>query len=209
MAQVVIGGRREVERLAFGEIHPNTYNFIQQQLDVPSQLLTDAGRQFFANAGQIFEQFNGLEAQRLARAAVRKVEALFQPNIIQPLTELVDLQHASLTMQRWIMAQPDIRHAYHQQRLDGFADTYVDMNPGVVGDQHYDYRRVMHGVVQPVEDENADHDWKVQVFFDELHEGERDLTLEERVDVLTTWDAVRAHLKRGEDDPTSPFGGKQ
>ena len=49
------------------------------------------------------------------------------------------------------MAQPDIRSLYHKGHCDGYSDTYVDMEPGLVGEQHYDYRRVMDGVVEETE----------------------------------------------------------
>jgi hypothetical protein len=55
---------------------------------------------------------------------------------------------------------------------------------------------------------NEDYDWQCTQYFDELVEGDRELTLEEKVDILTTWDALQMYFNAGKDDPTSPFGGK-
>lgn len=206
MAQVFIGGDNEFNALVYGEKHPATIQYLQTQLYQPSVQLTAASQQFFADSQDLFERFNSAEALSLAQAAIRKVKGVFQPNSIRPLWELSELQNAPLVMQRWIMAQPDIRQAYHAQRLDGYADTYVDMHPGACGSAHYDWRRVNEGVLQPVD--HPDYDWQHTEYFDDLVEGDRHLSLEEKVDILSTWDMVQAFYRQGKDDPTSPFGGK-
>ena len=138
---------------------------------------------------------------RVADAALRKVGGLFQPNRIRYLESVSEIQNAPVAMQRWIMAQPDIRAAYHAQRCDGYSPTYVDMYPGQVGANHYDYRQVMHGIAQDHEED----DFKVTFFMDDLEDGDVAPTHLEKVDILSTWDIVQAALKRGKDDPTSPF----
>lgn len=207
MAQVIVGGPREFDALIYGRPHPGTLNYLQSQLEQPSPMLTDMARQFFANSQELYERFHGAEAQRLAEAAVRKVKGIFQPNTVRSLWDLADLQQAPLVMQRWIMAMPEVREMYHQQRVDGFADTYVDVEPGQVAHNHYDWRRVNDGLVVEVAD-HSDYDWVHRQFYEELHEGDRDLTLEEKVDILNTWDAIQMYLRAGKDDPTSPVGGK-
>ncbi len=91
---------------------------------------------------------------------------------------------------------------YHEQRCDGYSESYVDRFPGQVGENHYDYRRVMHGMVQ----DDQEHDWKSTFYLDELFEGDRELNFDEQVDILNTWDVVRSYLSKGQDDPTSQFG---
>lgn len=206
MAQVIVGGPREFNALVYGQKHPGTLQFLETQLYQPSPMLNDMGQRFFADSAEIFERFNGADAQRIAQAAIRKVKAIFQPNTVRSLWDLADLQNANPVMQRWIMAQPDIRQAYHEQRLDGYSDSYVDMHPGQVGADHYDWRRVHNGLY--VEQDHADYDWKHTQYFEDLLEGDRELTLEEKVDILSTWDVVQMHLQAAKDDPTSPFGGK-
>jgi hypothetical protein len=202
MVQVVIGGNTEFNALVYGQKNPGTISFLEQEAFTISPQLTHAGQEFFANQAMLFEQYNGAEALRLANAAVRKVQAIFQPNSIRNLWELGAIQNAPLVMQRWIMAEPTVRKMYHEQRCDGYAETYVDMHPGFVGREHYDWRQVQHGLVQ-TEDEDAP---MVSFFFDELEQGDRELTLEEKMDIVSTWDVVRSMLKPGGEDPTSVFG---
>lgn len=207
MAQLIIGGRREVDALMYGPQHPGTQQFLETQLSQPSQILTDTGRQFFADLQVHYDYFHGAEAQRLAELAISKVKGLFQPNSIRSLWDLADLQQAPIAMQRWIMAEPTIRQAYHLQRLDGYSGTYEDLHPGQVGAQHHDWRMVNHGLVQ-IAPAQTGHDWEVSFFLDPLAEDDRELSLDEKVNIMSTWEAMKQHFLTGKDDPTSPVGGK-
>ncbi|MNU19668.1 hypothetical protein D3C71_79010 [compost metagenome] len=202
MVQVVVGGNTEFNALVYGQKNPGTISFLEREAFTVSPHLTAAGAQFFANQAALFEQYNGAEALRLAAAAVKKVGSIFQPNSIRALLTVPEIQNAPLAMQRWIMAEPTIRELYHQQRCDGFADTYVDMHPGFVGREHYDWRQVQHGMVQ-TEDEEAP---LATFYFDELAEGDRELTLDEKMDIVSTWEVVKLNAKAGKADPTSAYG---
>lgn len=149
--QVSYGDSNEFNALAFGQKHPGTLAFLENQVSNFSQTLTDAGRNFFSNARDVFDRFNGEAAMRLARAAVRKASSLFQRDEIRSIWDMGQMQQAPLTMQRWIMANPVVRQMFQDQRCDGYADTYVDMFPGTIGESHYDYRRAMNGLL--VDDE--------------------------------------------------------
>ena len=92
-----------------------------------------------------------------------------------------------------------LRLMYHQQRCEGYTDTYVDMHPGDVGEQHYDYRRVVDGMVMEQDDELV----SVQ-YFDEIKEGD-ELDIDDQVAILRTWDSVKAAIEENKEDPTSPF----
>lgn len=212
MSGVLYGGVNDANALLYGRKHPNAIAYLEQnatrfqQYLEQSPMLTDAGRMFFQQSQEAIQQVIEADAMRYANAALRKVQEMFQPDIIKPLWDLAGLQTASLTMQRWIMADPTVRELYQQQRLDGFSDTYVDMHPGTIADSHYDYRQVMHGLMQ--DDPDDPEGFKVSFYFDELVEGDRELVLDEKIAITSTWDIINAILKRGDDDPTSALGGK-
>lgn len=208
MIQVSIGDPDEFNALIYGvNKHPGTISYLENQFSRFSNTLTDAGRSFISGAQNLFEQFHGSEAMRLARAATRKAGSLFQADEIRSIWDLGQLQHAPLSMQRFIMAEPTVRAMFHDQRCDGYSDTYVDMQPGVIGAEHYDYRRVMTGIVQEVTDDE-EVEWVCRQFIDDLVEGDRELSLEEKTDVLNTWDAVAALMNLGGEDPTSVYANK-
>ncbi len=208
MSTYAIGGfgaADAFDAMCYGESHPSTVQYLAQQVSHVAETLTDAGRAFMAGARDLFDHYHGSEAMRFARGVLAKVKGAVQNQRIHSIWETVDFQNASLAMQRWIMANPTVRELYHKQRCDGYSDTYVDMEPGQVKHDHYDYRRVMDGVMLFEPDEETD--WKVYQYLDELKEGDRDLEHFEKVDIQNTWNAMDMLLAIAKDDPTSAVGG--
>lgn len=189
----------------FAAPHPSTLQFLQQQIQAPTMVL-EQFRDTFMNAAQsAYDAFHGSTAMRLARAALRGVENYWQANVILPLTTIGQLQHATPVMQRWVMAEPLVRERYFQQRVDGYQESYINVHGNAIGEDHYDYRRVMNGVVvfneAPAEIE--DHSWHATTWYEDLLPEDRELSIEEQDDILTTWQAVRDQILRGKEDPTS------
>lgn len=208
MAQVIVGGANVFNALAYGEPSTSTLNYLQEQFNTGMSRLSDAGQEMFARGKEIYEQFVSSEAIRQAKAALSVVRNAFQRDVIFELREIEEFQQAKPVMQRWIMTAPALRKLYLQQRCDGYAGTYVDMEPGATGEDHYDWRRVHHGLAVEVPGEDGEEsDYKVTWYLDELRPGEEELTLEQKVDILTAWDFISNHLKTSEVDPTSPTGG--
>lgn len=189
--------------LLFPEQHHNNASYVHQQFEQFSNTLTDAGRRFMENAKSVYQQIVESDAANLARLAIRNAKALFQPNHILPLLDIDSLQTASPLMQRYVMAQPDIRQMRYENRCDGFSDSYVDLEPGKIGDQHYDYRRVVNGMIQ-----DDDDGWFVKTYAEDLREGDRELATDEKACILQTWDVVKLFVQAGVQDPTNAWGGK-
>lgn len=198
MINVFQGGIRGFEAAVYGDQHQANLNYFQNQLSNIGNSLTEMGQRFFEGARTLYEEFNSDRALRLARAAIRQVRGTYIADIIQPFTEIGEFQAAPPTMQRWIMANPVVREAYHAQRCDGYSDTYVDMYPKDIGRSHYDYRRVMDGMV--VEDGD---DYYVDYFPDELVDGDKDLDLIQKSHILSTWKMVEMYMNANGEDPTS------
>lgn len=201
MAELLAGGIDGFDAVAYGRPHPNTLQFLENQVYQSSQGLNQAGQMFMAKAAQIFEDINGSNAMRILKAAGRAVRSLWQPNEIREISDIGQLQHAPLAMHRWIMAEPTTRALYHRQGCDGYSDSYVDWQAKVIGEDHYDYRRAMNGLV--VEDEDGG--WHATTYAEELLPDDRELDFEEQVDIQHTWNAVKAHILAKGEDPTSKY----
>lgn len=186
----------------YGESHPSTIQYLSNQVSNISDTITGAGRQFIERSKQAFEHFNGSNAINFARKVVQSVKNVFNTKHVVKLWELDDMQKASMVMQRWIMANPSVRDLYHRQQLDGYSDTYIDIHGSVTKEDHYDYRRVMNGVMVETPD-----DWYSKEYLDEILDGDRELLHEEQVDIIHTWNAMDLILALGQEDPTSPSGG--
>lgn len=203
MAMLVTGGFDTFEAAIFGRQHPNVVNFLQQQFEAASAPLQGAAAQFMEASKAIYERVNNSDTMRMARAAMNRVNSLWLSDEIQPLLNLAHLQNAPLTMQRWIMAEPTIRNLYVKQAADGYSDTYVNVHGKDVGEYHYDYRRVMDGIVDL--DANVEEDaWESVTYVEELAEGDRDLDLSEQRSILDTWEALRREMREN-NDPTSKY----
>lgn len=206
--QVITGGARTFSALAYQNQHPDNQNYFARKLTEFSANLTDAGAAFFSDAAAIYDKFNGSEAMQLARAAVRKVKGIWDRDDVRAMTEIDQTQNAKPVMQRWLMANPTVRHVWQEQRCDGFSDTYKDMHPGTIGESHYDYRRVMDGLLVEIKDEDGEDSWMISHYVDELLPGDIPLELEDQLDIGTTWAFVEMYMKAGGRDPVSPYDTK-
>lgn len=192
------------DALLFQDQSPMVDQYIQQQLSNFSHTLTDIGRKFVETSRALYDKVNDSNAVRLAKAAVRMAKGMFHPNAIIPLETIEDLRAAQTMMQRYIMAEPTLRQQYHKQLVDGFSDTYSDIDPGQVGLSHYDYRRVMNGVVQDTVEEDGTDGWVSMNFYEDLRGEDRELDFTEQHAILRTWDVVRMALA-AQRDPSDPF----
>lgn len=203
MVMIVQGGPDVFASVAFGPAHPSTLNFLQQQYHSVSDKLSEAGRVFMQRGQELFERYNGHKALQLAKAAIRASQHMFDEDRIEFHQNIGSMQQARSVMQRWIMACPDVRQQYHQQRCDGYSDTYIDMHPGQIGMSHYDYRKVMDGVIQ---DDSEESDWvRRTCYTDAVEEGDVDLSVSDKADILSLWDLIKPMMKPGKEDPTSPY----
>ena len=206
MATVIVGGDvASFNSYVYGaDRDPNTLQFIRNSVNfIPnySNTLTQAGNSYLANAYALSESLVGNRALELARMSLNRVNNAFVRNDIHYISDIDRLQNAPLIMQRYVMAMPEIRQMYQEQRCDGYSDTYRDMHPGDIGETHYDYRRVMNGMV--VDEDGTD---KVSFYLDDIIEGDRELLHSEQSDILKTWEVVADLIKFGK-DPTDSFGG--
>jgi hypothetical protein len=189
----------------YPEKHPSGVQFLKNQFNNFTGVLTTAAQDFLQASRQQVERFTGSAALEFARNVVKSVMGTnnITTEMIVTLFDLNQMQGASLPMQRWIMTNPTVREYYHLQRCEGFVDTYVDVEPGLVGEEHYDYRRVMDGVMQDAEDGG----WYAKIYVEDLKEGDRDLSHGEKVDILQTWSRLEYLMALNKEDPTSPEGG--
>ena len=201
---VMAGGADGFHTSIFGTQHPGTLAFIERSLSDATSTLTEAGQRFMAGARELYERFSSSEAMRLMRAAARAAQHLGQSNTIRFLADIGALQQAPPVMHRYIMAEPTVRKLYHEDRCEGYAGMYDDVSPGDVGESHYDYRRVMQNMVTF----ESDGGWTATTWGEDLHDGDYELSFEEKCDMLDSWWAVREYLKAGGEDPTSRFNAE-
>lgn len=214
--RVITGGAEIFDALVYHEPHPGTMNYLSSQFDNMSAGMAGIGSGFMETARNAWERFGNSDAFRRAKAAVRMVSHMWQRDEIKSIWDMGGFQQAPLSMQRFLVANPNVRQMYNEQRVDGWSDTYVDMYPGKVGWQHYDYQLVADGMVQTpmvtFKDENGEEqqegDFHVEFFFGEPVEGDRRLHVLEQHDLFASWDAMNTLIADGGEDPTSAYANK-
>lgn len=201
MSLISYGTTADFEAQWYGVPDHQTIQYIEQDRQrFLSNLLPTSQNLFHSMKDSIYAAIDYKEAFRRGRAFGRRVATLFMADEIQQYTRMAEFQHAQPQMQRWIMAEPTVRKMYFEQRVDGYSDTYVttDRNVGLM---HDDYQKVIDGVY--IENENGD--IVINEFFNLYEEHEQPLDFTEQVDILNTWDLLRAYLAKGGDDPTSKY----
>ena len=207
MATVVYGTTNDFNAGIYSEPHPNTVRFLQNQMEnyaQASSTFVGAATSFVDKAKQVYEEFLNSETVRRSRAALDRMASAFQTNDIRWLRTPTEVQQAPPIMQRFIMAEPGLRKLFIDQRCSGYDGEYVDLEPGKIGLDHYDYRRVVNGMAL---DDPDDGGWVVHEFVEDLRDGDRELETSEKIAGLNTWDLVRSMLERGKEDPSSKTGG--
>lgn len=195
------GGRAAFSAAAYSLPHPDTYAFVEKFNTAFDQYVAPQARAFFAAAEQLYTGIDRSAAMRAARALGRKFGTIWQQDEIQELHNIGELQNPPMCMVPYMMAEMTVRDMYHNQQCEGYAGIYTDQQPGVIGEQHYHYRRVMSG--QPVE--HPDDTYEATTYFDVLRDAADDLVPTQQCDMLTTWQLLRNNLRKRREDPTSPW----
>lgn len=163
------------------------------------QNVTEGVNKFIETAGKVYQAVTYSDAMRKARAVLRDVSTTGSLDVVSELNTMAKMQHARPTMQRMIMADPLTRVLYQEDKIAGYGESYIDPVPDAIGTDHYDYRRATNGMWL----ENDAGVMEARVFYEDTGDDEPFDALQQ-MDIMRTWDHVRAAIKRGKEDPTSP-----
>lgn len=196
-----------------GRPTPTAMEYFNNQYQGMMQAAQNVGsvalQQVYQIATNMYDNIMQSRPWELAEAALRQTVHMFDPNTVRQLLNIADFQTAKPIMQRWVMAQPEIREMYHQQRIDGYNETYLDAQPSRVGMDHYDYRRATSDMIQfNGSEENPLESWQSTTHYERLVEHDRDLTFYEKRDIQVTWDRCMHLMANQAYDPTSVFNVK-
>lgn len=199
MAIIVEGDSDIFAAMRYGVPTQSIANYVEDEYRRASELLTDVGRRMLDTTYQTFQTTLQSDAFRVAKAAMRRVGSLWGSDEIRHLAEIWQVQNASFTMARYVMAQPQLRELYHRQSAEGYGADYVDREPGSVGEDHGDWCRVMNGIATIDEDgwDATTYGWSTDVEEDDLDESEQ-------FAILDTWQTVEYAINKGI-DPSSRY----
>lgn len=176
---------------------------IEEVADRFDSLLSGSSRGFFDRTRSRTEgrRLTVDRFKRKARAVRRATENLFRSDDIQLLGEIGDFQHAPSKQIRFLMAEPSVRRRYHANRCAGYDDRYIDLEPGRVGEDHYEYRLIHNGHARRQDDGT----FGVRFYPQELRHSDDELDFIDQVDLINSNERLKWYMDQEDEDPTSRY----
>ena len=188
------------DRLAYPEHDNHSRSWFQSTLfnEAHAHKLTDMGRAFVDQCRNVYNSISDSVRLSGINHAIKLLERVADRDEIYEIDSYDSCVDASPIMRRFIMAAEDIRVAFQKQRIDGYGENYVDLEPDAVGNDHYDFRLVNQGMLRtPMGSDTA----VVSEYIEPLNNGDRRLSVHEKNDILTTQSLASYYLSKGF-DPT-------
>jgi hypothetical protein len=163
----------------------------------------DIGNDFVQNVKRMYDDVQYSNRLNLSEVMKQRFDKRYRGDIISGCSTIREIQQAPPVMRRWIMAQPDIRDRYNAGGVSGYDKDFVNGYPEQEsGSRHYDYRRVMNGVINVVDDVATSTQWI------ETINQEDDLSTTQKSIIRNSWLVMQKQLEEcGLEDPTSIWNG--
>lgn len=189
--------------IAFHHSSNEVQNYISKRFNDFVSVVRDTGDNFVT--GLINSYQEGVENRKinLGELMKQRVGSIFQTDIIRPLNTINEIQQAPDTMKRWVMAHPVMRDRYLNGSVSGYDNAFVNNYPNQnSGTSHFDYRRVMDGVIQNVNDKCIS-----TQFIETVCDVDRLITSEKAI-MKRVWSVIDQSIQDGSNsDPSSVWDG--
>lgn len=188
--------------LLYGETSPSVREYIQEKAERVSEYARERGYEFMSKVKERWDYYNNSDTLRRMRAIRERTQgAYYSKDIVRELRTLSEIQQAPPVMINLIMADPEIKERYRNQRMAGYGDRYHDPYPSITGQGDYYYRRMDQGMVHVNET-----GYTVRNYYEVLQLNDREFDAVEKVMAKNTIERVKYYLALGEEDPSSPEG---
>lgn len=204
MGQVVTVPEGALNYILYGDNTEVLGNYIKNQLETIPQAVTGFAGRVYDNLRSSYNYVTDYLTKVNIFHSLNDVGVTVANNYIVPLVTFEEFQTANPTMQRWVMASPEIKSLYLKQNIDGYSDTYVNVFGEGEKEHDYNYRRVMSGALVDIDE----HTSRVSIYEDELYPGDRELDYHEKIIVRSTWDNIRLLMSESDFDFTCVSGEK-
>ena len=195
-ANVIQGGDSGFDALLYPDVGYLDMSSFSNRLDDVKNRIVGVSESFLNKTKTVYDNINNSETLTIARNALNSARGILRPDVIYRASE-DNVFNSTGLMSRYIMAEPTIRGLYQNNKCDGFSNSYIDMYPETLKEEHIDYCRVMDGVM--VYPKNND-EWEINYYSNTMDE-EPELTIQNQFDILDTWDVVSNLIAEGI-DPT-------
>lgn len=199
MAQVFTGDREIFRAMSYTQPDTDYLDHVSERYESAVNNLTGTARDLMTNLRNKYQEVRNSDSVRKAKAILRQTKELWGRDVIRQLNNVTDVQNAPLSMRRYLMAEPTIRKLYHNGQCEGYGKSYVDLQPGIIGDDHLDYQKVNNGYMHV----NDDGSWLATTYSNNFADDDGEvLDLDQQDDVRSAWDIIRTAVLF-DVDPTS------
>lgn len=179
MAAVIFGGEDVISHLSGGSASREFLDYLDDLNSSAGRFISDNATRFMERASSFKRRRVSSEVKRMARAVKERLGHFWQEDMIRTLERIEDVQNAPPSMQRWIVANPNVRRRVREGVLDGYSETYVDTEPFQTPEKHSDYQHIMSGLLQD--------DRVVDYFLESLTDTKETLDFDEKVMIRRSW----------------------
>lgn len=205
MAIAVYADDNVFQALAYGAPRSEDREYLRDHIENAALRLGRSAGAFIERARERFNSFDLRALDRKLDAVKRKVRHAFDDDNIGPMSRIGEFQQAGINKQRWLMANVKARRLVHSDRMYGWRDSYIDVEPGRFGEAHHDYRCVVNGIARTNEEGHR----YIEQFFDVYDEDMREeLKFDDQTTILDDmWVNFEAIISEGKDDPSDKNNG--
>lgn len=193
--------------MIYGNNANSQMEYLQAQMSMMSNFGSSVSSRLMQIAENSYDYITDYISNFDITQELQNLGLLQSVNEILPLVTLEQLQNANPLMMRYIMAEPTTRQNFLDGNIYGYGDQYNNFTQSLsdgVGDDDYDYRRVMNGVF--VLNEGDEDTYYRKHYFEDLVEGDRPLTIDESLAIQETWLWQKHYALMNEIDFTKPGG---
>lgn len=186
-----------MDYVMYGDNRQSITNYLSSQLSQLPTHFTEFGHRMIETVKKTYNYLTDELLHKTLQNQTHQAGSYMDNTGISYCGSFEELQNASVSMQRWIMANPNLRRVYLDQNCDGYSGTYVNVSKDDIERSHYDYRRVMSGV--PVDKKDG---FQLHYYIEDLEIGDRKPTHIEGVNILSTWETIDWLLEESKFDFT-------
>lgn len=197
MGQVISLSAPALDMMLYGEKSRGMGTYLMNQIQNVAPAFNEFSQRIYNALQNSYNYVTNQMLQYGIKSELQQAGLSYVDNYYQPLTSYTELQNANLTMQRWVMAHPEVKQLYVDQNIDGYSGSYENVWGKGVGDKDYNFRKVMDGVVKSTDD-----GYEIKWYLEDDLPGDKELDAFERTQVLRTWNAIDWMLENCEFDFT-------
>lgn len=200
----MLTANEQFDALLYGAPSQESANQFKMAAERIAQYVPDHFKHVHQRTVNLANRLASTDYRHAMKVAVAHVTTAWDGDYIKALKDVAAIQAAAPKNIRWNMAEPTYRKLYNAGQANGYGDDYVDNQPGAVGNDHIDYRRVTHGQFIEEEDYSTLVAYDTDVSNDEHEEDQ--LILSEQVSIQRNWLLIRQETERKGLDIGCPLG---